>query len=118
MWAGPKAGTTYELTQTTDGRIYIRYLPAGVKVGDQRPNYLTVGTYPQTGALAVLQAGAAKTHAETIKLSGGGLASIDKNKPTSVYVAFPGQDLQVEVFDPSAARARHLVTIGRITPIG
>jgi hypothetical protein len=44
-WAGPKHGT-YELTRTTDGRTYIRYLPFADKVGDRTPNYLTVGTYP------------------------------------------------------------------------
>ncbi len=45
-WAGPEHGYTYELTHTTDGRIYIRYLPAGVAVGSSAPDYLTVGTYP------------------------------------------------------------------------
>jgi hypothetical protein len=117
MWAGPEAATTYELTQTTDGRIYVRYLPAGVKVGDQRPNYLTVGTYPQSSALAVLKASAAKSKAETIKLAGGALALIDTTKPTSVYLARPGDAFQVEVYDPSASTARQLVTAGRIVPV-
>ena len=114
--AGTKAKSTNELTQTSDGRIYIRYLPAGVQVGDQRPDYLTVGTYPQADAMATLEKTAAKTHAETIELSSGGLASIDKTKPTSVYVAYPGVDLQIEVYDPSPSRARQLVTTGRIAP--
>jgi hypothetical protein len=118
MWAGPQARKTYELTQTTDGRIYIRYLPAGVHVGDQRPNYLTVGTYPQTNALAVLKASAARSKAETLKLAGRGLASIDRNKPTSVYLARPGDAFEVEVYDPSASKARQLVTAGRIVPVG
>jgi hypothetical protein len=117
-WAGTEAKSTNELTQTSDGRIYIRYLPAGVKVGDQRPDYLTVGTYPQADAMATLEKSAAKTHAETIKLEGGGLASINKTKPTSVYVAYPGVELQIEVYAPSPARARQLVTAGRITPVG
>src|SRR6476646_5979771 len=25
-WAGPRAGTTYELTRSPDGRVYVRYL--------------------------------------------------------------------------------------------
>src|SRR2546429_7238688 len=29
-WAGKRAGYTYELTQTTQGNIFVRYLPAGV----------------------------------------------------------------------------------------
>jgi hypothetical protein len=99
-----------------DGRIYVRYLPAGVKVGVARPEFLTVGTYPQTHALAVLKAAAAKG-SETIELEGGGLARIDE-KPTSIYLAYPGEDLVVEVYDPDAARARQLVTSGRIVPVG
>jgi hypothetical protein len=115
-WAGPKSDTTYELTRTTDGRVYIRYLPAGVKVGDVRPNYLTVGTYPQTDALKTLRATAEKNKSETIELDDGGLASVAK-KPTSVYVAYPGRDLLIEVYDPDPARARELVTSGRIVRI-
>lgn len=117
-WAGAQANRTYELTRTTDGRIYIRYLPTGVHVGDQRPNYLTVGTYPQKGALAFLKTAAAKSKAETIKLSGGGLASIDKARPTSVYVAYPGSDIEIEVYDPMPSQARQLVRSGQIAPVG
>src|SRR5262245_63358257 len=38
-WAGPRAGVTYELTRSAGGQIYIRYLPAGVRVGDPRPQF-------------------------------------------------------------------------------
>ena len=41
-WAGPKAGFTYELTRTSDGRTFNRYLPAGVRVGTNQPKYLTI----------------------------------------------------------------------------
>jgi hypothetical protein len=116
-WAGARAGITYELTQTSDGRIYIRYLPQGVKIGDPRADYLTVGTYPQTNGVAALKSLAAKAKAQTIPLAGGAVAWIAKSK-TSVYVARSGEDLLVEVFDPSPARARQLVTSGRIKAVG
>ena len=115
-WAGAEEGSTYELTQTSDARVYVRYLPAGVEVGDVRPKFLTVGTYPQADALAILRARAEKEQSETIDLEGGGLAVIDK-QPTSVYIAYPDQDLLVEVYDPDAARARELVTSARIAPV-
>ena len=35
-WAGPIAGMSYELTKLKDGRIYVRYLPDGVELGDPR----------------------------------------------------------------------------------
>jgi hypothetical protein len=116
-WAGAQAGVTYEVTRTKDGRVYVRYLPAGVAVGDSRPDFLTVGTYPQPHALATLKASAAHSHSPTLKLSGGGLAFVDAKRPTSVYVAYPGIGLQIEVFDPSSTRARRLVTSGQIAPV-
>ena len=116
--AGPVAGKTYELTQTTDGRVYIRYLPKGAKVGNKRPDYLTIGTYPQAGAMAALKASAAKSNAQTVKVPGGGFASIDKTHPTSVYLAYPGEDVQIEVYDPSASIPKQLVSKGRIVRVG
>ena len=32
-WAGPRYRATYELSELSDGRIYVRYLPKGVEVG-------------------------------------------------------------------------------------
>src|SRR5215212_7361318 len=31
-WAGPESATTYELTQTSGGSVYVRYLPAGTRL--------------------------------------------------------------------------------------
>jgi hypothetical protein len=116
-WAGPQSDYTYELTRTRDGSVYIRYLPPGVPVGDRRPAYLTIATYPQKDALEILEATAAKNHVPTMKLHNGGLAFVDKKHPTSIYLAFPKLDLQVEVADPARARARRLVTSGQIAPV-
>src|SRR6476661_4248849 len=54
-WAGTRPNTTYELTQTSKGYIYIRYLPKGVQIGDRRPNFTTIGTYPYKNAYGTLQ---------------------------------------------------------------
>ena len=116
-WAGPEPMNTYELTRTGDGRIYIRYLPPGTKVGSPRGDFLTVGTYPQDRAFETLKATAKKQGAPTIQLSGGGLAFQDKNRPTSVYVAYPGSDYQIEVFEPAGDRALRLVRAGKLVPL-
>jgi hypothetical protein len=115
-WAGAKAGYTYELTQTSDGRVYIRYLPAGVQVGNPRPTFLTVGTYPVDRGYENLKKQAARTGETPKKLSGGALAVPSKDG-TSVYFAYPGKDFQVEVYDPAPGRARSLVFSGKITAI-
>jgi hypothetical protein len=117
-WAGPQPGMTYELSRTKDGRIYVRYLPPKVKVGTAKPSYLTVGTYPQPHAFATLRATAKKQRSRTIRVAGGGLAFQYRDKPTSVYLAYPGSDFQIEVFHPSAARALQLVASGHVKPVG
>src|SRR5262249_17505074 len=39
-WVGPQPGTSeYELTQTSDGRVYVRYLTQGAPVGEQVPAF-------------------------------------------------------------------------------
>jgi hypothetical protein len=117
FWAGTESDTTYELTQTSDGRVYVRYLPPGADVDDDAPDYLTVGTYPQAGALAQLKAAAAKSGSTTFDIDGGGLGYVDAKHPTSVYLAFPDSDYQVEVYDADADHARELVTAGAIQPV-
>jgi hypothetical protein len=117
-WAGLQPRFTYELSHTKDGRVYIRYLAPGVKVGNRNPNYLTVGTYPLQNAFATIRATARKQGLQTLDIPGGGVAFQYKNRPTSVYLAYPGSNYQIEVFDPSAARALRLVTSGQIKPVG
>jgi len=107
---------TYELTETSDGRIYVRYLPRGIGVGDPKP-HTTVGTYPFRNPVAAVKAIAKETGGRTFSIAGGGLAAVDGNHPTSVYVAFPRSDYQIEVFDRSAARARQLVSSGLVVPV-
>jgi hypothetical protein len=115
-WAGPKAGYTYELTQTADGRIYVRYLPRGVKIGSRRP-FLTIGTYAIPDAFKLTKQVARKSDSVRVAIGHGGIAFYARSAPTNVYFAYPGSDYQVEVYDPSAARARRLVTSGQVAAV-
>jgi hypothetical protein len=117
-WAGPEPGYRYELTHTTDGRIYIRYLPAGVPIGAAAPDYLTVGTYPVSNALATVRAIGSKSGGSLIKLTAGGWAAVDPDHPLSTYIAYPGSGYEVEVYDPSPGVARRVVTSGGVGPVG
>jgi len=116
-WAGRRAGFTYELTRTKDGNVYIRYLPAGTEVGSQQPNYLTVGTYPRRRALGQLRRLARRKGNFDFALPNGGIAVYSRDLPNSVYLAYPGEDVQVEVYDPRPQRARSLAREGRVRPI-
>jgi hypothetical protein len=116
-WAGPQAGATYELTETSDGSVYVRYLTDGAEVGDPSPDFLTVATYPLENGYARVQAAAEEEGAETEELPNGGLALVHDDRPSSVYVAYEGEPYQVEVYDPSPDRALELVTSGAVQQV-
>lgn len=116
-WAGPKENFTYELTQTSDGRVYVRYLPSGTAVGDPRSKFLTIGTYPRPRAFAELRRAARAKGTVSMKLEKGGLAVFSGERPTSVYFGYPRGGYQVEVYSPSADEARRLALSGQVVPV-
>jgi hypothetical protein len=117
FWVGPKEGYTYELTQASNGSIYVRYLPPGEKVGVKTP-YLTVATYPFPGAYAAIKKVAKQKGVTRLALAHGGLAEVSRDSPQSVHAAYPGVDYQVEVFDPTDGTAAGLVTTGQLAALG
>jgi hypothetical protein len=116
-WAGPRSGYTYELTHTNRGNIYVRYLPKGAKVGDGRPLFTTVGTYPLSRAYEGVRREAQRKGAVTKRLANGGLAVANPKRRSSVYFAYPSSGFQIEVYDPSPKRARDLVFSGLVRPV-
>jgi hypothetical protein len=116
-WVGEKPGSRYELTKTNDNRVFIRYLPRGVRVGSDKP-YLTVGTYPVKDAFALTNRLAARSTSVRVGTTENSVAFYNRERPANVFVAYKGVDYQVEVFDPSADRARELVTSGVLATVG
>ena len=114
-WAGPRVGYTYELTKTRDGKVYIRYLPEGVKVGDPRSTFLIIATYPFPNAFKALKdVGGGRT----IPIPADGTALVDAAYPKSVHVAYPKVDYQVEVYDASPRISRQVAVSGQVQPVG
>jgi hypothetical protein len=118
FWVGPRPGTTsYELTSTPDGRIYIRYLTGEAQAGAPQPDYLTIGTYSVPGARQALHK-ASREGSEKVSqykgyevLNGGGASN--------AYVVFDSQpDLQIEVFSPEPGEAAELAASGSLKPLG
>jgi hypothetical protein len=114
FWAGTRPPgessdeLTYELTRTSDGATYIRYLPPGVEAGANRPEYLTVATY--LDARAHNSIATAADRPGTIRLRGphGRLAVASRDRPQSVFMASPSGEEQIEVFAPDPDRARRV----------
>jgi hypothetical protein len=116
-WAGARSGVTYEVTRIPNGRTFVRYLPKGTAIGDPRAQFLAIATYPQKDALAQIQGAGKRPGIVRVKLEDGALAVLDPSRPTSVFLAFPDVDYQIEVFSPSQGEARRLVERGSITPV-
>jgi hypothetical protein len=115
-WAGSRRGFSYELTTTSDGRIYVRYLPKGVAAGDPRPSFLVVGTYSRAGSYRDLKRAANQNGSVWADLANKGLL-VESKRPQSVYIGYPGAKYQVEVYSPTSYAARRLVLAGTIVPI-
>ena len=116
-WAGPIPDRTYELTRTSDNRVFIRYLPEGVPVGIRQAAYTIVGTYPVENAYKVLQGLAKKPDESSFSAPSGGFAVYSTTQPNNVYLAYPGSNLQIEVYDPSPQQARRLITSGQVAAV-
>ena len=113
-WAGPRKSYRYEVTRTPEGRIFVRYLPTGVKAGAPGANFLIIATYPFPDAFKALKR---VSGGREIELPQGGIAVVDPSYPKSVHLAFTGVDYQVEVYDPSPARSLRIAASGDVRPV-
>jgi len=111
FWAGPQPGYGYEFTRNPLGYMFVRYLPSGVQVGAPGANFLIISTYPIAGAYQALKQ---KAKGRAITQPDGSIVFIDPQHRTSVYVAFPGVDQQVEVYDPKPTVALQTAESGNI----
>ena len=116
-WAGELPGTELELTRTNRNEIFVRYLSGDAAMGDSRPAFATVSTYPYERAYEVTAKSGKGKGMVSRNAPDGGIAVWSKSRPTSVYLAYPDSDRLVEVFDPDAKRARELVFSGQVSPV-
>lgn len=117
-WAGEQPPDRLELTREADDNVFLRYLPPGVEAGDARQDFLTVGTYPFVDPVAGLRRTAAESDSSLQTAAGGATVLVNPTSPGSVYLAYPGSDLQIEVYDPAPRRALKLIRSGAIGPVG
>lgn len=116
-WVGREGGVSYEWTELPTGEVYVRYLTGGAEAGDPNPAYLTVGTYPVGDGIAAIETASQEDGAETFAAPDSGTALVNESAPSSVYVAFPGSEYQIEVYHPDPEVARELVESGSVQPL-
>jgi hypothetical protein len=116
-WAGELPGSRLELTRTSRNEVFVRYLSGDAAVGDSRPAFATVSTYPYERAYEITAKSGRGRGMASRSAPDGGIAVWSKSRPTSLYLAYPGSDRLVEVFDPDPKRVRELVFSGQVSPI-
>jgi hypothetical protein len=117
-WAGPLENAKYTLNVDEAGAAFIRYLPNGDGANDTEKKYLTVATYKVNAAFDAVKAAGNEQDGIGLITADGAAVYYNKNSASNVYLAYPGQDLQIEVFDPTPGRALQLVnTTGLLKPV-
>jgi len=116
FWVGPEPGARYSVERRSNGQVYVRYLTGRMKADTTAT--LTVGTYPMKNAYARTVALGKKGGWKRLTTGIGGAVAFTRNALTrNVYVAQPGLDYQVEIYDPTPGRAAALVQAGRALPV-
>lgn len=117
-WAGPIEGKELEATESADGGVQVSYLDAGAEAGGGPGGLLTIGSYPLPDPAGALK-GFAEREGSTVRHAADGREVVTSTgAPGSVYFASPDGSVQVEVYDPSPARAMSLALSGEVQPIG
>jgi len=118
FWLGPQPGAKYTLNVTAGSQVFIRYLPNGQGLEDISQSFVIVGTYPQANAYAITEAAGAQPNGVTFLNADGAMVYYSKLLPTNVYLAFPNQDYEIEIFDPIDGGAlSSAATVGKVKKI-
>ena len=115
-WAGPIPDTELEVTEGEDGSVLVRYLEDGAEVGEGQAEFLTIGSYPLVDTKKTMEEFAEQPGAIVRQTPDGREVMTTKQRPTNVYFATLDEVLQIEVFDPSPARAMNLARSGDVQP--
>jgi hypothetical protein len=115
-WAGPMLGMVLAVSEDPEGNIQIRYLDDEAQLEEEGSEFLAVGSYPLPDPAAAT-ANIAAGGGAIVKPGPGGVKLVaSRENPNSVYFASPDNSVQVEVYDPSPARAMALARSGRVVP--
>jgi hypothetical protein len=109
-WTGPIKDATYSINTTTPGQVFVRYIPKGMECGDTEPKYRVIATYNEVNAFDSTQQAGNQAEGVSLANTDGSIVYFSKNAPNNVYLAYPGIDYQIEIYDPDAKTAVTLAT--------
>lgn len=109
-WTGPIKDATYSINTTTPGQVFVRYIPKGMECGDTEPKFRVIATYNEANAYESTQQAGNQAEGVSLANTDGSIVYFSKNAPNNVYLAYPGIDYQIEIYDPDAKTAVTLAT--------
>ena len=110
-WVGPQQGAKYTLENQANARIFVRYLPDGKIPPTGEASKRVIGTYRVANAFQTTKsAGSSVANGVGVTGPSGEAIFYVQSNPKNVYVAFPGVDAQIEIFDPETGGALKLAT--------
>lgn len=110
-WAGRMRGARLTLVEFDQG-VQVRY----ERPGETAVESLTVGSYPLTDPEQVVEERAQQGAIVRAGADGRRVVS-DPRRPSSVFFADSSGEVEVEVYDPSPARALGLATGDQVRPV-
>ena len=106
-WAGPLAGLKTEFRRTAKGEIYVRYVPKNARLGADC-DCLVIATYPFNEAVNGLTEQANTVGADIQRGHGKSFIFVDPKQGRRVYMAFPGENAQIEIYGVTPGSALQL----------
>lgn len=117
-WLGERPNERYELTESSSGRVYIRYLKGDAEAGDERAAFVTVATYPSDDGIAELRRAAREQEGAKLgRTEDGAVLLVDPSSPNNAHLAYPGPNLQIEVYSPVPGQALRLASKGAVQTV-
>jgi hypothetical protein len=118
-WAGPRPGYLYSIDTTAKSRVYLQYIQADSNSKNVIANSRIIATYFTKDGFGRTVSAATRTGNTGFRNPNGSVVFYAKNRATDIYLAFPGKEVQVEIFDPLAGQALSLAVLqDQITEIG
>ena len=116
-WAGEMEGAELEVSEA-EGSVLVRYLLEDDEAGTAPAKRVAVGSYALPNPRKALNTFAETRGATVEEVRGVGKVVISPEAQRNVYFVDPDNEVQVEVYAPSAKRAIALVRAGRVQPLG
>ena len=109
-WTGPVKDATYSINTTTPGQVFVRYILKGMDCGSTESNFRVIATYAEADAFNSTQQAGNQAEGVSLANPDGSVVYFNKNAPKNVYIAYPGIDYQIEIYDPDPKTAVTLAT--------